>query len=38
MFIAVSFAQDVKEKKIFRAAIDKDGIQRVEIVGGNYFF
>ena len=27
-----------KEKKVFRAVIDKDGVQRVEIVGGSYFF
>ncbi len=27
-----------KEEKIFRAVIDKDGVQRVDIVGGSYFF
>jgi len=26
------------QEKEFRATIDKDGIQRVEIVGGGYFF
>lgn len=34
----VSFAQDAKEKKAFKAGVDKDNIQRIEIVGGNYFF
>lgn len=38
MFISVSFAQDAKEKKVFKAGVDKDNIQRIEIVGGNYFF
>jgi plastocyanin domain-containing protein len=27
-----------KEEKVFRATIDNDGVQRVEIVGGSYFF
>ena len=27
-----------KEEKVFRAVIDKDGVQRVEIVAGSYFF
>lgn len=27
-----------KEESVFRATIDKDGVQRVEIVGGSYFF
>lgn len=27
-----------KEAKVVRAVLDKDGIQRVEIVGGGYFF
>ncbi len=27
-----------KEEKVFRAVIDKDGVQRVDIVGGSYFF
>jgi plastocyanin domain-containing protein len=27
-----------KEGKLFVAAIDKDGVQRLEIVGGGYFF
>ncbi len=27
-----------KEEKIFKAVIDKDGVQRVDIVGGTYFF
>ncbi len=27
-----------QEEKIFKAVIDKGGVQRVEIVGGTYFF
>jgi len=34
----VSFAQDAKEKKVLKAGVDKDNIQRIEIVGGSYFF
>jgi plastocyanin len=26
------------EEKIFRATVDSDGVQRVEVVGGSYFF
>jgi len=26
------------EQNIFRATIDKDGVQRVEVLGGDYFF
>ncbi|TAL27467.1 MAG: quinol oxidase [Nitrospirae bacterium] len=35
---AVGYAAEVKEKKEFRAVIDKDGVQRVEVIGGEYFF
>ncbi len=27
-----------KEEKLVKAVIDKDGVQRVDIVGGTYFF
>jgi plastocyanin domain-containing protein len=27
-----------KEESVFKATIDKDGVQRVEMVGGSYFF
>jgi plastocyanin len=30
--------ENPKEEKIFKAVIDKDGVQRVEIVAGSYFF
>jgi plastocyanin domain-containing protein len=36
--IAVTAEERPKEEKIFTAAIDKDGVQRAEIVGGGYFF
>jgi hypothetical protein len=35
---AAAFAGDLTIKKVFHASIDDDGIQRVEIIGGNYFF
>lgn len=39
IFAAAAFAEEaVKEKKVFKAVIDKDGVQRVEIIGGEYFF
>lgn len=27
-----------KEESVFKATVDKDGVQRVEMVGGSYFF
>ena len=39
LIAGISFAQDTgQEKKVFKAAIDKDGIQRAEVTGGEYFF
>ena len=39
LFAGLAFAEDaVKEKKVFTATVDKDGIQRVEVTGGEYFF
>lgn len=35
MFISASFAQ---EKVVYKAGIDADGIQRVEVIGGSYYF
>ena len=38
-FLAVSgHAAETVEQESFRAAVDKDGIQRVAIAGGDYFF
>jgi plastocyanin domain-containing protein len=34
----VAVEEKPKEEKLVRASIDKDGVQRVEIVGGGYFF
>lgn len=31
-------AAETAEQEIFRATVDKDGIQHVAIIGGNYFF
>lgn len=39
LIAGISFAQDTgQEKKVFKAAIDKDGVQRGEVTGGEYFF
>jgi hypothetical protein len=35
---AAAFASDLTVKKEFHASIEDNGIQRVEIIGGNYFF
>jgi len=38
-FLALSgHAAETEEQQVFRAAIDKDGVQRVAVVGGGYFF
>jgi plastocyanin domain-containing protein len=36
--LSVATATAAMEKKTFRATVDKDGVQRVEMVGGSYFF
>lgn len=39
MLAGLAFAEEaVKEKKVFTATVDKDGVQRVEVIGGEYFF
>jgi plastocyanin domain-containing protein len=37
-FVIAATAERPKEDKIFKAAVDADGVQRVEMVGGSYFF
>lgn len=37
-FTSIAAEEKPKEEKVFRAVVDKDGVQRVEIVGGSYFF
>ncbi len=35
----VAFAQNAGEnKKVYRASVDEDGIQRIEVLGGGYFY
>jgi len=35
----VAFAQNAEEKKrVYKATVDKDGIQRIEVLGGGYFY
>ncbi len=37
--VSLAGAAEEKEKeKVFRATVDSDGVQRVEMVGGSYFF
>jgi plastocyanin len=31
-------AERAKQEKVFRAVIDTDGVQRVEVLGGGYYF
>ncbi len=39
LFAGVVFAQDSDEKKkIFIAAVDTDGVQRIAVLAGSYFF
>lgn len=39
VFAALFFVSDTHGKiKTFKAVIDKDGIQRVEVIGGEYYF
>lgn len=39
VLVSIFFAVQARgEEKIFTATIDSDGVQRVEIVGGGYFF
>ncbi len=37
LLAALAFAQEWQEKKV-EAALDKDGVQRVEITAGSFFF
>lgn len=38
MLCLVATSLAVAEEKIFKATVDSDGVQRVEIQGGGYFF
>lgn len=38
VFFLVSAIHVIAQKKAYTAAVDKDGIQRVDMVGGGYFF
>ena len=39
LLACTSLARGAGEKeKVFRAAVDSDGMQRVEVMGGSYFF
>ncbi|HEX9079207.1 MAG TPA: hypothetical protein VF795_06445 [Desulfuromonadaceae bacterium] len=35
---AVSGEEKAQQEKVFRAIIDPDGVQRVDVLGGSYFF
>lgn len=34
----IASGEEPRVEKVFTASIDKDGVQRVEILGGSYFF
>ncbi len=39
IFTGIAYAEDTaSEQKVYTATVDKDGIQRVEITGGEYYF
>jgi plastocyanin domain-containing protein len=39
IFTGIAFAEDTAVKqKVFTATVDKDGVQKVELVGGEYYF
>ncbi len=39
LFLVPALSGGAEEKeKVFRATVDSDGVQRVEMVGGSYFF
>jgi plastocyanin domain-containing protein len=39
LFVSVvSGEEPAKQEKVFRAIIDADGVQRVDVLGGGYFF
>lgn len=39
IFTGIAYAEDAAStQKIYTATVDKDGIQRVEITGGEYYF
>ncbi len=38
IFLLVYALHAHAQKKVYRASVDSDGIQRVEIVGGGYYF
>jgi len=39
IFTGIAYAEDAAIKqKVYTATVDKDGIQRVEITGGEYYF
>ena len=39
LFVSVCFGEEpTKQEKVFRAIIDEDGVQRVDVLGGSYFF
>jgi len=40
IFAGLAYAEDTagKEKKVYTATVDKDGIQKVELVGGDYYY
>jgi len=38
VFLLVSATHGIAQKNVYKAIVDKDGIQRVNMVGGGYFF
>jgi plastocyanin domain-containing protein len=38
IFGAAAADEKPKEEKVYRATVDADGVQRVKVIGGKYFF
>jgi plastocyanin domain-containing protein len=38
LFFLVSATHGIAQKNIYKTAVDKDGVQRANMVGGGYFF
>jgi plastocyanin domain-containing protein len=38
VFLLVSAVHVMAQKNVYKAVVDKDGVQRVDMIGGGYFF
>lgn len=38
IFVSLSYAAEIRQKKVFTATVNEEGVQVVELVGGEYYF